>query len=472
MNKKMSTFFKKAIPFLLGIISFLLLWSALSLYFTDYLVPSPYKVLKEIFFLFIQERLDSIVFITIYRSFIAFVIAVLIGSIIGIISGLSGFLEKYFFIPTIILQGAPPLLWIVPVILLFNVGDVSVIVVSTLIVTPLVIINITEGVKGIDRHFFDMFRIYAPSKCMILKELIAPALYPYYRSIILLGFVLSMKSSVIAEWFGAKSGVGKLINSYFYNFNITSFYAVSVVFIFLILFISFALKIITAPLLKRKKTIISPIAHFNDFSLLLTEEPKEIVLENVSFHYGKKKILNSINLSIKKNEVVVLTGKSGSGKTTLARLLSGFLKADTGIVHRTNKPAIIYQDDLLLSHLDLIGNVSLPARAVNDTNALVKAQKALELCGLADFNTYFIDEISGGMRKRVTFARALLLDPDFIILDEPFNNLDAVSRTELWDLFFQLFVSRGIPALIITHYPDELKNRNVRFVSLDNGYLE
>lgn len=458
-------FVSNIFPGIIGIFGLILLWYMLSWKFGEVFIPYPHNVLTEVKVLLLSNNFFVILYDSMYRAFAGFIIAVLAGSAAGLLSGSLRFIEKVFFIPVIVMQGTPPLLWIVPVILIFSVGDLSVIAVSALVVFPLVVLNVSEGVKSINTHYFDMFKIYAPSKIMVLNYLIIPSLYPYYRSVVVLGFVLSMKSSIIAEWFGSKSGIGKLINSYYYNYNIVSFYAASLIFIVLVILTGYLLRVLTGKILNRRVTEIDFTKDKPDGEFKLKSLPGQFEIKCADFSYGRHKILNSFSLSIKEGETAVLTGKSGSGKTTLARIACGILKADSGDVILAKRPAILYQDDLLLEHFDLAGNVSLPA--AGDKDGFYKVLHAIKLCGLSGYENYFMEQLSGGMRKRAAFARALVFDPDFIILDEPFNNLDRESRRELWDLFFKLFAERGIPAFIITHYPEELEGRNVRFISLE-----
>lgn len=451
-----------------GFIFIIFIWWLVSLIYSSSIIPSPYTVLKNIPVFFITPKLFFNFIVTVARSLLAFSIAFVIGSVIGILSGLFDKFQKGFFFPSVILQGSPPILWIIPVTLLLGTGTISVIVVSALIVLPLVIINVTEGVKAIDKGYFDMFKLYANGIKPITKYLIVPSLSPYYRSIIVLGFVLSMKSSVIAEWFGSKNGIGKMINGYFYSLEIVSFYSLSLIFITFVVASGFILQKVTDPFLARGKT---PIPTGTDGSLVLNSVPGTLKMSGVSFSYGKKSVVHNVDLDVLPGDVVVIIGDSGAGKTTISRLAAGLLKSHTGTIIKPYKSCILFQDDLLLKHFDLLGNVSLPAIATDDPLGFHKGFEALKKCGLEEFVNYFPDEISGGMKKRAAFARTLVFDPDFVILDEPFNNLDSVSRENLWKLFFELFPERGIPSIIITHYPEELKNMDVRYCRLDGGDL-
>lgn len=363
----------------------------------------------------------------------------------------------------LLLQGTPTIIWIVPVILIFHTGTVSVILISALVVLPLVQSNIAEGVKNIKNSYYDFLKIYAPSPRLFIQEVIYPELFPYLRSTTTLGFVLAIKSAVIAEWFSSSEGIGKLINKYFYNYHIKELYATTLFFVIFITLMGFALQKIASIVLTRKKSYIDSSIKP---TLSLQTNGLPIEVQNLYWSWGNKNVFSNITFKITSGEAVILSGDSGIGKTTLAKILAGILKPKQGILHKAKRPALIYQDDMLLEHLDLCGNVALPLRARNIPNPYELAYEALCLVGLQDFAHYFPDEISGGMKKRVTFARALTLDPDFIILDEPFNNLDKIARQELWELFFSTFPSRGIPALIITHYPEELSSRKLKHLQL------
>jgi NitT/TauT family transport system ATP-binding protein len=176
--------------------------------------------------------------------------------------------------------------------------------------------------------------------------------------------------------------------------------------------------------------------------------------------------LKGVDLSVGPGETVVLVGPSGSGKTTLARVALGLIRPQAGRVLSPERPAVLFQDDGLLAHRDVLGNVLLPAWYQATDRAEARARDLITRVGLGGEEAKFPDELSGGMRKRAALARALMQDPDFVVFDEPFQNLDEASRQALWDLTFGVLADRGIGALVITHYPRELEGRPVRFWTL------
>jgi ABC-type nitrate/sulfonate/bicarbonate transport system ATPase subunit/ABC-type nitrate/sulfonate/bicarbonate transport system permease component len=452
---------KKIFYYLTGIILILGIWIISSFIFTPSIVPYPHDVFYKLFqMLFIPKTYFNL-FITIYRTLLGFIMAFFLGTAIGLFTGSFKSVEKSFFIPVMLLQGAPPMLWVIPLMLILGTDGASPVAVVFFVTLPLVIINIQEGRKLITPLMWNMFKIYANSRKMIFKELIIPSLSPYIKSIIILGVILALKSSIIGEWFGAKNGIGRNINEYFYTFDMISFYATAVLFLIIVGILSFISRWIgnfffstrkKSHIIEKEKSL--PQNYFNISYTCLS-------MKNISFSYGSKKILEFDDFRICAGETIVLTGNSGCGKTTLAKLATGILKTHSGKILLPNNPGFIFQDDALLNHLDCFGNASLPARWKNIPDYEKITLYFLELCGLKDSIYLFPDELSGGMKKRLTFARALILNPDFMVLDEPFNNLHKEARDELWDLYFKLFVKRNIPSLIITHYPEELISRNV-----------
>ncbi len=462
---------KNIIFYFLGILFIIFFWVILNMVFSESIVPSPLNTGIQIFKLFLDGETIYNLGITLSRTIIGFLLALTMGSVIGIILGLYKNAEKAFFIPVILLQGAPPLLWIIPLMLILGTDGSSPIAVVFFVVMPLVIINTQEGVKAIAKDKWDMLKIYTDSGFIKVKELILPSIKSHYTSIFVLGIVLAFKSCLVGEWFGAKNGIGRIINEYFYTFNMLSFYSVSLIFLISLSIITFIIKRIVDNALKRKNTSIFKLDKNYIYN---KKEYKSELLEisDLNFSYNQKAenlLLENINLTL--DESIVLTGESGTGKTTFAKLAAGLIKPLSGKVNIPVRPGIIFQEDIFLDHLDCTGNVLLPLKWKKDQRAKEKAVKILELCGLKGYENYFSDELSGGMKKRLSLARAVAHNPSFIIIDEPFAQLHKDARMELWNLFFELFPLKGVPTLIITHYPEELENMDVEYYKLEDGRM-
>ncbi|MCB1193278.1 MAG: ATP-binding cassette domain-containing protein [Leptospiraceae bacterium] len=439
--------------------------------FSETVVPYPWKVVKELILQLSDRSIYYHISITIIRTIFGFILAFVIGFAIGIITGSYKSIEKSFFLPVVILQGAPPIIWIIPLMLILGTEGWSPVAVVYLVTLPLVIINVQEGMKSIPDTMWDMFKIYANDKKLTLRYLVFPSLIPYIKSILLLGSVLAFKSSIIGEWFGAKNGIGRIINEYFYTFNMLSFYSASLLFLLLVGTVAFGIKTIVKYTKTKKNSVITYNTHFHKKEFFHPPKNTHIKIEELCFRYKKRNILDHLNFEIKSFETIVITGDSGCGKTTLAKLITGLLKPSSGSITKSQNPCIIFQEDTLIPTMDCFANTILPGKWKKTPELDHIGIFFLDKCGLKKYVNYFPDQLSGGMKKRLTLARALVLNPDFIILDEPFTNLDHTSRHELWQLFFELFANRGIPSIIITHYPEELANRDIQYYELKHGKL-
>jgi ABC-type nitrate/sulfonate/bicarbonate transport system ATPase subunit/ABC-type nitrate/sulfonate/bicarbonate transport system permease component len=461
---------KKFLYYAAGIAIILIIWILMSAVFTSDIVPYPHLVFARLIKMFLEPGTYFNLLITISRTVFGFLLAFVLGTAAGVITGGIRAAEKTLFIPVMILQGAPPMLWIIPLMLILGTEGASPVAVVFFVTIPLVIINIQEGRKTIVPLMWDMFRIYANSGRMKLAELIIPSLSPYIKSILILGIMLAVKSSIIGEWFGAKNGIGRIVNEYFYTFDMISFYATALLFLIATGILAFIFKWIGNHFFPdRKKSRITGKAKAPDG--FFKDSSSALLMRDIAFSYGKKFSLYVKEFGISHGETAVLTGDSGCGKTTLAKLATGILKPHAGTVLLPKNPGMIFQDDALLKHLDCFGNASLPAIWKNIPDYESSVLYFLGICGLGESTGLYPDELSGGMKKRLSFARAMLLNPDFMVLDEPFNNLHRDGRMELWDMYFELFVKRNIPSLIITHYPEELEGRNVIFYEIKNGII-
>ncbi len=195
-----------------------------------------------------------------------------------------------------------------------------------------------------------------------------------------------------------------------------------------------------------------------------------IAAENVRKYYGDDRtpVLDNVSVELRSGEFVALLGPSGSGKSTLLRVLAGLMPPSEGrvLVHgeplRGSNPrvAIVFQSFALFPWLTVLDNVELGllATPIPPAERRERAQHAIELIGLAGFEEAFPKELSGGMKQRVGFARALVVQPEVLFMDEPFSALDVLTAENLRVELQELWTERSIPTrsiLLVTHNIDE-----------------
>jgi NitT/TauT family transport system ATP-binding protein len=172
--------------------------------------------------------------------------------------------------------------------------------------------------------------------------------------------------------------------------------------------------------------------------------------------------LSGLSFDVGRHEFVAVLGPSGCGKSTLLRLISGLIQPSAGQVAIFDTPVaeprddigIVFQKPTLLPWYDVLGNVAFPLRHKYGRVTEVERRRArelLDLVGLADFAGRRPAELSGGMQQRVAIARALLLDPDILLMDEPFSALDALTRDEMSFELLRIWAERPKTVLFITH---------------------
>ncbi|MDP2400697.1 MAG: ABC transporter ATP-binding protein [Actinomycetota bacterium] len=171
--------------------------------------------------------------------------------------------------------------------------------------------------------------------------------------------------------------------------------------------------------------------------------------------------LDTVDLSVADGEPLAIIGPSGCGKSTLLLLAAGMLSPTTGSVRVGGQPvdgprrttALILQDFGLLPWKTVYHNAALglEIRGVGRTERHEQTMRSLDLVGLTDFADAFPGELSGGMRQRLALARAIALDADLLLMDEPLSALDALTREDLQDLLLELWCRRGHAALLVTH---------------------
>ncbi|MBD2298731.1 ATP-binding cassette domain-containing protein [Nostoc sp. FACHB-87] len=191
--------------------------------------------------------------------------------------------------------------------------------------------------------------------------------------------------------------------------------------------------------------------------------------------FGKKTVLNSINLEVSPGEFVAIVGRSGCGKSTLLRLVSGLEKASAGGILLDGEPLrklsssvrVMFQDPRLLEWKRVIQNVGLGLQ----NNWREKAQWALEQVGLDDRGEEWPSVLSGGQRQRVSLARALVSQPRLLLLDEPLGALDALTRIDMQKLIEKLWQEQQFTAFLVTHDVEEAVALADRVILIEDGRI-
>ena len=190
-------------------------------------------------------------------------------------------------------------------------------------------------------------------------------------------------------------------------------------------------------------------------------------LTNVSKSFGSMCVLKDVNLSIAKGDFVAIVGFSGAGKTTLMNLISGLIKPDSGTVTLNGQPVrgpgpdrgIVFQNYSLLPWLTVTENIALAVDQVFPEWDAAKRSEHIErhiaMVNLTPARGKLPAELSGGMRQRVSVARALAMDPQILLLDEPLSALDALTRATLQDEISRIREETHKTVVLITNDPDE-----------------
>jgi NitT/TauT family transport system ATP-binding protein len=185
---------------------------------------------------------------------------------------------------------------------------------------------------------------------------------------------------------------------------------------------------------------------------------QSVLLSGVSKRYGNGTLaLEGIDLAVEEGEFLSLLGPSGCGKSTLLRVIAGLIPASSGRVEvraaRHGETGFVFQDPTLMPWASAIGNVMLPLRlsGVPRREAEPRAAEALTQVGLSGFERARPRALSGGMRMRVSIARALVTRPRLLLLDEPFAALDEITRHRLNDDLLTLWAATRFTAILVTH---------------------
>lgn len=195
-----------------------------------------------------------------------------------------------------------------------------------------------------------------------------------------------------------------------------------------------------------------------------------IDIVNLKKSFPGQEVLQGLNLSIVKNKITAIVGRSGCGKSVLLKLIIGLLKPDAGEV-RVNgdvlsnlegsqlneirkKFGMLFQGAALLDSMDVFNNVAFPLREktrLSQDEIKIRVEQELKNVGIVGMNDKYPSQLSGGMKKRVGLARALIMEPEIVLFDEPTTGLDPIMKTAIHQLIFDTQRRVGFTAVLVSH---------------------
>jgi iron(III) transport system ATP-binding protein len=210
-------------------------------------------------------------------------------------------------------------------------------------------------------------------------------------------------------------------------------------------------------------------------------------LDGVAKRYGDSPVLEDFSLRLHRGELLTLLGPSGCGKTTTLRLIAGLERPDGGTIEMggttvvgdgTFEPpekrgvGVVFQEFALFPHLSAAENVGFGLKDWPDEERQARVDELLDLVGLTDHRDSTPDELSGGQQQRVALARSLAPEPEMLLLDEPFSNLDVDLRIQMREEVRAILKEAGVSAISVTHDQEEAMSISDRVAVMNRGHVE
>jgi iron(III) transport system ATP-binding protein len=223
-----------------------------------------------------------------------------------------------------------------------------------------------------------------------------------------------------------------------------------------------------------------------------TDEPTAgdapvLELDGVSKSYGPERVIEDLSLSVHEGEILTLLGPSGCGKTTTLRLIAGLERPNGGEVALNGAPVsgpgrfvepedrgigVVFQEFALFPHLTAAENVAFGLEAWDADARERRVDELLDLVGLEAQGDSYPDELSGGQQQRVALARSLAPEPEVLLLDEPFSNLDVDLRVKMREEVRRILKETGVTAISVTHDQEEAMSISDRVAVMNDGRIE
>jgi len=452
---------KKAVFTVLSVLLAIAVWQIAAWVIHEKLIlVSPWDVAKRLTTIWQEPDFFAAVWFSFSRIVLGYFAALAAGSVLAVAAGMLPVVEILLKPYMVTIKTVPVASFIVLTYVWLSSATISAFI-SFLIVLPTVYNGVLAGIKSIDAQIKEMANVFELSFFRRLLALYLPHTKPHLISAASLAAGLAWKSGIAAEILTvpADGSIGNMI--YYAKLGLSSvdLFAWTVI----IVLLSVAFEKLFTLLLRGIFALLEEIAFRPSKKRKRVKGPAPAVsFDAVSKRYGESTVLDRISHSFEPMSRTCIMGASGQGKTTLLRLVAGLESSDGGKVEKTNgKVSMVFQEDRLCENVNAIKNAMLGAKDVTKE----KATRMLCALGLDGHLTKPVRSLSGGMRRRVSIARALLSDAKLILLDEAFKGLDEETKGDVIRVVNRKTKKKTVIA--VTHEKADAELLDARILMLD-----
>lgn len=421
---------------ILAIAFWIIVWEALALKIDSQLIlASPVQVIKRLWELVWTPEVWQVVLFSLTRISLGFLSALVLGGVLALLSSRLKAVKLVLAPITSCIKSTPVASFVILAIIWFGSKNLSVFI-SFLMVFPVIYLNLLKGLESVDKELSEMSRVFSIGRLRRFLYITMPQLMPFVLSACSVALGLCWKSGVAAEVIGISTGsIGERLYRAKLYFETGDLLAWTVI----IILVSTAIEKLVITLLGVLSEL--PAKKYSQKSVLggLSTDKKEpsgnpsgspcgIKIDSLEKSYDGVKVLDGLSETVSPGEHIAIMGHSGAGKTTLIRILLGLERKDSGTaeVQPRSRPSAVFQEDRLVLGLSAVGNAAVAGCPPDRTAELLLSLGLSEGMLLRPTR-----ELSGGERRRVSLARALMKDSGLVVMDEPFKGIDDATLTQL-----------------------------------------
>jgi sulfonate transport system permease protein len=414
-------------------------------------LATPAQVVSAAWQLGKSGELESNLWASLVRVVEGLAVGVSLGVLLAVAAGLFRLGEDLIDSTMQVVRALPALGLLPLVIIWFGVGEEPKIALVAFATACPVYINTYAGIRGVEQRLVESARVLGLGRIALIRHVILPGAVPSF----LVGLRFALTSAwlvmIVAEQLNATSGIGYLMN------QAQAWFRTDIIVLGLLIYglLGLAADALVRLLERRSLNAVSP-------------SPVAVEARDVHRSFDGREVLAGVDLTIRQGEFVALLGRSGSGKSTLLRAMAGLDPDFTGTLRVPRRRSVVFQDHRLQPWKRVLGNVvlGLPRAGAKEAGELALAE-----VGLAERARDWPITLSGGESQRAALARALVRDPELLLLDEPFGALDALTRLRMHGLLRELCAKHRPAVLLVTHDVDEAVRLADRVLVLTDGRL-